>query len=84
MEWIKTNNNPKDDECPKHSGNYDYSSVRVLVAYIDECGYKQYGIGYTDWDGSNFYWNVDKWLRPYKQIIAYSYITELTKEQWNG
>lgn len=81
MEWINTSNNPKEESMPPHAGRYDDCSKEVLVYYVDKNNYTRYGIGYTDWDGDNFFWIVNRHKDDYKNIIAFSLLPdELPKE----
>lgn len=63
------------DTYPKWAGNWDDTSEVVLVHYktTGYPSYNYYTTGYTDWDGDNHYWNLDKvWGSKY-EVISWSY-----------
>jgi len=72
MEYIKFKSGDF-DTYPAHSGNWDDSSLEVIVHYKKSAfEYDSYGIGYTDWDGDNHYWNIKGEKGPFK-IISWAY-----------
>lgn len=78
MEWIKTNNRPSYEEVPKDSGNWDYCSKEVLVAYVpnNQINNKvRYAIGYTDYDDGEYSWTLIG-KKETGTILAFSYIEE--------
>lgn len=64
------------DTYPDHSGNYDDTSKEVIVRYRKQySSYDSYGIGYTDWDGDNHYWNV-KGVNSGFNVISWAYFNK--------
>lgn len=58
VEWIKFVEEDR-NTYPEWGGNWDDSSKEVLIEYtVRNHSQKQFGVGYTDWDGDNHYWNV--------------------------
>lgn len=73
VEWIKFVEGDY-DTYPRHSKNWDDTSEIVLVHYKSGVfKYDYYCTGYTDWDGDNHYWNLDRRLIGDYEVVSWAY-----------